>query len=288
VIEDHVPTYIAVHHTYEPGNSENYSLEHAFEIARNIQNFHMDGNGWIDTGQQFTNSRGGFVLEGRHQSLGVVRGGTRHVQGANVGGRNSEVIGIENEGDYRTVQPPQALWSSLVVLVAWIAGQYGTAAQNIQGHRDFNSTECPGDALYAKLPALRTAVASTLGLPAPPALAQWPLLKPGMSGRRVLAAQHLLRARGANVPVDGVFGASTTDAVRRIAEAHGNTRHVCAATRGVNEAGYLGSDVWPLIAPRIQAGENSEVAGAVRVLTRGAATHHSRLLSDLDWKRLLA
>lgn len=287
VIEDHPPTYIAVHHTFEPGNSEDYSLEHAFQICRDIQNFHMDGNGWSDTGQQFTNSRGGYVLEGRHESLNAVRGGTQHVQGANVGGRNSEVIGIENEGDYRTVDVPQALWDSLVALVAWIAGQYGTAPENIQGHRDFNSTECPGDVLYGRLPELRQAVAATLGLPAPARLAEWPLLKPGMSGRRVLAAQHLLRAKGASVPADGVFGASTKDAVRRIAEAHGNTRHVCAATRRVDETGYLGSDVWPLIAPRVQPGENSHVAEAVRVLTRGGTRLHSQTLGTLDWKRLL-
>ena len=32
----------------------------------------------------------------------------------------------------------------------------------IAGHRDWNATECPGDALYARLPALRARVARLL------------------------------------------------------------------------------------------------------------------------------
>ena len=184
VIEDHVPTYIVVHHTANPGNSTDYSLEHAKQICRDIQNFHMDGNGWIDTGQQFTNSRGGYRLEGRHKSLSAVRGGVQHVQGANVGGHNSEVIGIENEGLYTDVDVPQALWDSLVDLVAWIADQYGNAMANIRGHRDFNSTECPGDVLYGRLQELRDAVAGRLAITDAAPFVAWPLLRPDRSARR--------------------------------------------------------------------------------------------------------
>ena len=41
----------------------------AYSLARSIQDFHMDSNGWIDTGQNFTVSRGGYAMEGRHRSL---------------------------------------------------------------------------------------------------------------------------------------------------------------------------------------------------------------------------
>src|SRR5262245_20599375 len=51
------PTFIVVHHTAGP-NSNDFSLDHAFQVARDIQNLHMDTNGWVDTGQQLTNSRG--------------------------------------------------------------------------------------------------------------------------------------------------------------------------------------------------------------------------------------
>ncbi|OEU96362.1 N-acetylmuramoyl-L-alanine amidase [Streptomyces oceani] len=292
VVLDRKPTFIVVHHTADPGNSEDYSLEHAKQICRDIQDFHMDGRGWTDTGQQFTNSRGGYMLEGRHQSLGVVRGGTQHVQGANVGNHNSEVIGIENEGLYTDVDVPQALWDSLVELVAWIATQYGNAMENIQGHRDFNSTECPGEVLYGRLQELRDAVAGALNLPsARPEV--WPLLRPGDSGAKVRAAQHLLRAEGfGGVPVDGVFGADTKRAVAKLAETNGVAKHTCSAMhhRTTDETGYLGSDIWPLITPKVQPGENREVAKALETLRGAGGSADVRAgdrLSASDWKRLL-
>lgn len=291
VVLDRVPAYIVVHHTYEPGNSEDYSLEHAKAICRQIQNFHMDTNGWSDSGQQFTNSRGGFVLEGRHQSLAAVRGGTRHVQGANVGGHNSEVIGIENEGDYRSANVPQAQWHSLVGLVDWIADRYGTPAANIKGHRDFNSTACPGDVLYGRLQELRDAVSGSRGLPSSRTSPTWPLLRPGEAGPQVRAAQHLLRAAGFDsLPVDGVFGAETRKAVATLADRRGIKRHSCSAAyhRRVDETGYLGSDIWPLITPEIRPGAHGEIAKAVDTLHRSGARALNGTLGHSDWQRLLA
>ncbi|HEV7626200.1 MAG TPA: N-acetylmuramoyl-L-alanine amidase [Streptomyces sp.] len=293
VIENHVPTFIVVHHTADPGNSEDYSLAHAKKICRDIQNFHMDGNGWADTGQQFTNSRGGFRLEGRHRSLEVVRGGTKHVQGANVGSHNSEIIGIENEGIYSNVDVPKALWDSLVQLVAWIADQYGTSLNNIQGHRDFNSTECPGDVLYGRLQELRDAVGNALGLASVGELLTWPLLKPGSAGPQVRAAQHLLRAQGfKSVPVDGIFGTETKRAVAELSDKHGIQKHTCAGTHHskVDETGYLGSDIWPLITPSKRGDASDDVDEAVSTLlrkTRGNVAA-AEALAQSDWKRLLS
>ncbi|WP_314173190.1 peptidoglycan recognition protein family protein [Streptomyces winkii] len=296
VVEDHVPTFIVVHHTADPGNSEDYSLEHAKQICRDIQDHHMDGNGWSDTGQQFTNSRGGFRLEGRHKSLSVVRGGTQHVQGANVGGHNSEVIGIENEGLYTDVDVPAALWDSLVQLVAWIASQYGTDLANIKGHRDFNSTECPGNVLYGRLQELRDAVGNVLGVSSPDAseVLAWPLLKPGAAGAQVRAAQYLLREKGFEVPVDGVFGTSTKRAVAELAGRNGVERHTCSAElhSKTDETGYLGSDIWPLITPSARPERGDDVDEAVRVLMRKNRSRTSLRsdgnLSQADWKRLLS
>ncbi|WP_033292858.1 peptidoglycan recognition protein family protein [Amycolatopsis jejuensis] len=250
VVENHKPTYIVVHHTVDPGNNTDYSLAHALQISRDIQNFHMDTRGWIDTGQQFTNSRGGHVTEGRHRSLEILRGGTRHVQGANVGNHNSECLGIENEGLYSTVDVPVALWNSLVQLIAYIADQYGITPDFIKGHRDFNSTECCGQVLYNRLPELREAVGRQLGQAVLRADApEWPLLKPGDTGPKVATAQRFLRAAGFGVPTDGVFGKATADAVTRLAAGQGLSRDSCTAARASDESAYLGSDVWPLIVP---------------------------------------
>lgn len=263
VVENHKPTYIVVHHAVDPPANDDFSLARAFYVSRFIQNLHMDKNGWIDSGQQFTNSRGGFVTEGRHRSLEILRGGTRHVQGANVGNHNSECIGIENEGLYSTVDVTPALWNSLVNLVAYIADQYGITPEFIKGHRDFNSTECPGQVLYNRLPELRIAVGNVLGVAVARAEPAWPLLKPGDTGRKVQLAQQFLRGSGADVPTDGVFGKSTKDAVVALASRHHLVEDSCTATLATDETGFLGSDIWPLIVPadRSTAAWRSELSG---------------------------
>jgi hypothetical protein len=164
------PTFIVVHHT-ATSNSTGTTQSAAFSLARGIQNYHMFSNGWSDSGQQFTISRGGYAMEGRHQSLSRLNGGTSFMHGAHVGAGtvNSNSIGIENEGNYTSIQPPTALWNKLVDLCSYICDRYGIASSKIYGHRDFMSTACPGNQLYAKLPQLRSAVASKLNdnTPAP-------------------------------------------------------------------------------------------------------------------------
>ncbi|MEU6643243.1 N-acetylmuramoyl-L-alanine amidase [Saccharomonospora sp. NPDC046836] len=241
------PTYIVVHHTVEPGNSTNYSRQRALQISRDIQNFHMDTRGWIDSGQQFTISRGGYITEGRHRSYEALRSGNRHVMGANVGNHNSEVIGIENEGLYTSVDVPEAQWESLVRMVAYIASQYGIAPEFIRGHRDFMTTQCPGDMLYARLPELREAVGAELDLPVREA-ATWPLLRPGDTGENVRIAQQLLREQGNDLAVDGVFGPRTRDAVATFAAANGVQAAACSGAAHADERGLLGADIWPLLA----------------------------------------
>jgi len=288
-IENHKPTYIVVHHT-AGGNSSDLSLEHAFAISRSIQDFHMDGRGWIDTGQQLTNSRGGHVTEGRHRSVEILDGGTRHVQGANVGNHNSEVIGIENEGLYSTVDVTPQLWDSLVQLVAYIAQSYGISPDMIRGHRDFNATECPGEILYGRLPELKDAVGAALGTAPTAPMRTWPLLKPGATNEKVLAAQHLLRARGVRVKADGQFGSATFDAVARLAADNGVAYEPCYASRVADERGFIGVTTWPLLVRTVRAGDRGEAAQAAQVLmaARGTRMAADRVIDTPTWQQLLA
>jgi N-acetylmuramoyl-L-alanine amidase len=159
-VDDHRPNKIIIHHT-AMGNPTDYSRAHAFQNSRDIQNLHMDTNGWIDSGQHFTNSRGGWLTEGRHGSLEALLHGLTMVSGAHCVGQNDQAIGIENEGTYLTEQPPPALWNRLVDLCAFACHQYGIAATEIYGHLDFNATQCPG-LLHDRLPELRGLVAGRL------------------------------------------------------------------------------------------------------------------------------
>ncbi len=158
------PDLIVVHHT-ATANSTDYSKSHAAALSRSIQNHHMDTNGWADTGQQLTISRGGHVLEGRDRTLQAIGDG-HHVIGAHTADHNSHTIGIENEGTYTRSGVPQRLWGSLVEVCAWLCEQYRLDPSDaIVGHRDFNATACPGDRLYRRLPDLRREVAKRLDGP---------------------------------------------------------------------------------------------------------------------------
>ncbi|MER5489215.1 peptidoglycan recognition family protein [Streptomyces sp. NPDC002812] len=167
------PEKIIIHHT-ATANVTDYSRERALQLARAIQTYHMDMQGWIDTGQHFTISRGAFVLEGRHHSLAALDAGAQTVRGAHCVGQNNVAIGIENEGTYMTVQPPPAQFSALADLCARVCRQYDVPASEIYGHRDFNSTACPGDTLYALLPKLREDVARRLASAEPVSLPRRP------------------------------------------------------------------------------------------------------------------
>ena len=157
------PVRILVHHT-ATDNVTDYSVEHAYAHARWIQDHHMDDNGWIDSGQHFTNSRGGHLMEGRHGSLDALHAGDHLVEGAHCPGQNSIAIGIENEGLYTAEEPRPEQWDSLVSFCVYTCEQYGIAPTEIDGHRDhYADTQCPGDKLYAALPRLRQEVARVLG-----------------------------------------------------------------------------------------------------------------------------
>ncbi|WP_422769981.1 peptidoglycan recognition family protein [Plantactinospora sp. WMMC1484] len=155
------PNKILIHHT-AGSNSNDTSVAHAHALARSIQNFHMDDRGWPDSGQHFTISRGGHILEGRHHSLPTLQAGSRMVEGTHCPGQNNQAIGIENEGTYIDGVPPATLYNRLVGLCAYMCQQYRIAPTQIYGHRDFSATQCPGDRFYAMLPQLRSDVANRL------------------------------------------------------------------------------------------------------------------------------
>lgn len=154
-----------------PGAAFDAELAAAKLLARNIQASHQ-ARGWVDTGQHFSVSRGGIILEGRTGSLAAARRGLV-VRGAHAGSAaNSDHWGIEVEGDYTagsfygdtTPEVPEAQWRALVALVAWLCRVGGISVDAVRGHRQIpgNATGCPGT-LLDRLPELRAAVR---GLPA--------------------------------------------------------------------------------------------------------------------------
>lgn len=156
------PTMIVVHHTAS-ANTSRVSRAQAHRHARWVQNRHMNKDRWIDTSYHFLVSRGGWITEGRHRSLGALRSGSDFVLGAHTAGQNGEGIGIAAEGTYHDgAQPPRVQWEALVALCAYTCRQYGIAPSQIYGHKDFGYALCPG-VLHDKLPQLRSEVAASMG-----------------------------------------------------------------------------------------------------------------------------
>lgn len=275
------PVKIIVHHTAS-ANVESFDQDAGYRVARSIQNFHMDRRGWLDTGQHFTISRGGFVMEGRHRSLEVLRLGKQAVEGAHCVGQNVIGVGIENEGLYMDVDPPPALWNRLREMCAYICQQYGIAPTELYGHRDYNNTLCPGNRLYGMLPRLRTEVANALGVPIDPNAARkasWPPVRLGDRGPVVQAAQGLLRdARVTTAEPTAVFDVETAAAVRRFQAAHG--------AEEVN--GLLGGQSWPVLARTVHRGEGTDAERAAATLAAARGTEGMPgVVTAPEWQRLL-
>ena len=172
-----------VHHT---AGSNTYSCADSPAILRGILYDHTQNRGWADIGYNFLVDKCGTLFEGR-------RGGVdQPVIGAHTYGFNTLSSGIAVLGDYRTSAVPDAVVTMLARVAAAKLGQYGldpagkselregvsdgkfplgtvVTFDRVSGHRDGVNTECPGDVLYGKLPAIRTAAsAGILGLSALP------------------------------------------------------------------------------------------------------------------------
>ncbi|WP_203654628.1 peptidoglycan recognition protein family protein [Actinocatenispora rupis] len=252
-LSGNVTNKIIVHHMAFP-NSTDYSLDHAKQLARDCQNLHMDTNGWADTGQHFTVSRGGYVMEGRHRSLETLEGGQQQVVAAHCPGENGNAIGIENEGTYITETPPRALIDALTKLCATVCTQYGLHAYDIFGHWDFRDTDCPGIAFYREFPMLRRRVQAALGESASAAPARrWPDIWRFVGGPVVRLGQYLLNSRGYQLATDGGFGAATLAAVQDWQAKQG---------LAVDPDGTFTTATWEtLVAPVYRDGSGPAVAG---------------------------
>jgi Putative peptidoglycan binding domain/N-acetylmuramoyl-L-alanine amidase len=207
------PMYIVIHNTGDPNPPNSRSqgtLAGAKKLARETQAFHMDGNEWSDSGHNFLNTADGFILEGRHGTLGAARKGlcVRSAHAAQDGdrlSRGNESPGIENEGNFMTFAMGQKQWDALVELCVSLCSSCDIDPENIRGHRDFSNTDCPGDWLYEQLPKLQAEVAKKLGISLTSAV-----IKMGSKGPIVRELQAKLKEKGFNAGViDGIFGDMT-------------------------------------------------------------------------------
>ncbi len=136
----HTPNRMTIHHTATPTND---SLSVPGRM-RQMQNYHMDTNGWCDIGYHFCIGQDGKVYEARRETL----------QGAHVLGHNHGNAGISFIGTYTTVEPTSDMMDAGARTIRAVADEYSIpiSGSYIKGHRDYDpSNECPGSALYPRL-----------------------------------------------------------------------------------------------------------------------------------------
>lgn len=160
---------VFVHHTNHP---DDYDCADAPEMLRSMHSDHVSGQGWDDLGYNFVVDKCGTVYEGRGGGV------DRFVLGAHTTGFNMDSVGIAALGAFTD---PSAVPGELVRAIAEVAawklrpgsdprGRVRMVSTNddsrvpegdpaeldvVSGHRDIVQTDCPGDALYAQLPAIR-------------------------------------------------------------------------------------------------------------------------------------
>jgi flagellar hook assembly protein FlgD len=158
---------VFVHHT---DTTNDYTQAEVPSILRSIYAYHVQANGWNDIGYNYLVDRFGQIWEGRYG------GTTRNVIGAQTLGFNTGSVGIAYIGDGQSTALTDAARAALVSLISWrldlahvdprsttqmVSGgnpKYAAGTQvtlrAVSGHRDGTLTDCPGDTIYAELPAI--------------------------------------------------------------------------------------------------------------------------------------
>ncbi|MFF2324663.1 MULTISPECIES: peptidoglycan recognition protein [unclassified Streptomyces] len=169
---------VFIHHTDTPNT---YDCADVPRTVRNLYTGQTRDRSWGDLGYNFLVDKCGTIYEGR-------AGGTeRPVVGSHTLGFNQDTTGIAAIGTFGRGTPvPAAMEQAIAALAAWKLGlsgidpagkvrltstndksrfTKGTSASfdAISGHRDGYATNCPGDALFARLPAIRTLAARLQG-----------------------------------------------------------------------------------------------------------------------------
>ncbi|OGS55880.1 MAG: hypothetical protein A3J79_02905 [Elusimicrobia bacterium RIFOXYB2_FULL_62_6] len=141
----HAPKAFTLHHT--AGYLPKTYAESVAEIQF-VQDYHQNAKGWNDIGYHFLIDPLGNIFEGR----------PLYAVGAHVLNRNTDNIGVSVMGNYHppaSNKPAAETLGSFGKVGTYLSGNYSIAVSSFHAHREIGSTDCPGDLLYAKMPALK-------------------------------------------------------------------------------------------------------------------------------------
>jgi hypothetical protein len=130
-------------HVRQLGDPKVTTRAEAIQYARDIQNFHMDGNGWNDSGHNFLICRNGIILQGRWLTVSAIQA-SHMVNSAHCPKQNQQ-IGIEHE-HFGNEEMTAKQKESSSNLMAWISWHY--ERKNVlpsMPHSAYFATACPAN-----------------------------------------------------------------------------------------------------------------------------------------------
>ncbi|ERT58164.1 MULTISPECIES: peptidoglycan recognition family protein [Megasphaera] len=140
LIRRRMTSMIIIHHAGGPDRDVGAADIHAWHLA----------NKWAGVGYHFIVRKDGTIEAGRPMDM----------VGAHCLGANDVSVGICAAGNFETAKPSAAQLQSVANLTAYLCDRYDLepSRRTIVGHRDLCRTECPGNNLYGRLPAIRQGV----------------------------------------------------------------------------------------------------------------------------------
>ena len=99
--------------------------------------YHMGARGWRDLGYH-------AVVELAGAAYVVILGRPISWAGSHCLGMNTKAIGVCLAGDFTVVPPPMAQQECAARHVAGLCDVLSISTVNVQAHRDYRATECPG------------------------------------------------------------------------------------------------------------------------------------------------
>jgi PKD repeat protein len=165
----YTPIEISAHHVVVHHGASPDTYTDGAAVVRSYWNYHVNSNGWSDIGYNYLTDKYGNIYKGRMNSDPL----NLDMRGAHAGASNDESIGLNFLGNSDVTLPTEVQLDAVCHLLGWWFNKRGydptesadillqsggtSSIPRICGHKDVNigGTACPGDALYAELPAMR-------------------------------------------------------------------------------------------------------------------------------------
>jgi len=203
-----------------------------------IHRWHLN-NGWSGCGYHFLVKKDGSIWRGRPENK----------LGAHTASHNTGSLGICFEGAFSTETMTETQLRSGQELITYLCDKYGLLKANVYKHKDFNSTDCPGNNFpFSQLQqgASNTSINTSNSIVDElkrecdkQGFGYYPIVRKGARGNITKIIQRILIQKGYKLciyGVDSVFGEETYNAIKHLQSDH-----------GILIDGVVGEDTWRIL-----------------------------------------